>query len=488
MERIDPNEKESIEERALRIVKERIPLAEIIRYANDYQSVNCWLLSISGKTLTKLTFNGSTVRHYVGYLIKFCLLVDNDPDSIIRERHKRKIKNDPFAPKKYELLVLSLRDAYKSQNKRTAAREAVVALKSFFTKNDCPLVNIKSPPKCIKNEKFKFTIRDIRIILKYCDVRARAVALILFQSGIRPETLLLLTYGDVKNDLEKNVFPVKIYIPVEKVKGNFAPYTALLGKDACDALLEYLNYRRAKGEEITANSRLIAKKPKSNKSGSMKHGEPIRYGELSKMFVSLNPMLPSLGINKKLTLYAFRRSFQTIMERYMPVNWIDRLMGHVQYRGIQGAAYSIPTIEELADSYREAEPYISLTEIHRDEGDSQLKFMKNFARMMNVDLESLLKKQGTTSFEDMTDEQIFTIYGAFKDSLKQLAIPENQKNETLRVQSNVSSIEEVSSKSEGYKLAKNDEELILFSENGYEIIKELSDHRYLMMKKGANVN
>jgi len=481
----EPGPYDSIDKRLQCILNVRVSLDEILRYMHEYLSVNRWLLGVSGDSLTQLDVQGSTVRHYVGYLIKFCMLVGKSPDEIIEERFKIRKSSNTFIQTKYEVLAQSFSQGYKQQGKLTAAREAVVALKSFFTKNATPLL-IKSPRKCLKEEKFRLTIEEIKKILKYCDIRERAIFLILLQSGMRPETLLLLTYGDIKIDFESKTVPLKIYIPVTKVKGKYAPYMVLLGKDACEALQEYFNYRRCGTEKIEReiikdNSPLIAKISKP---------EHISYGELRKLCEKIGPLLPTLGINKKVKLYVFRRTFETIMEKHMPINWVDRLMGHIKYRGIQGEAYSTPTIEELVESYKEAEPYISVSEVGIDKKPIQLEVMTNLAKMLNINLEEIMRRKGATNLNEMSDEEICSLYDIFREALKTLLT-----HQPVKPQDNI----DIFKKSGGHTLnpikdsAANsgeyefeiipEEELIKSLENGFELLNELSDHRFLVRRK-----
>jgi hypothetical protein len=61
--------------------------------------------------------------------------------------------------------------------------------------------------------------------------------------------------------------------------------------------------------------------------------------------------------NKKLQpfkIHNIRKRGQTILEAcHMPLNWVDRLLGHVP-RGAQGQTYSLPPVEKLRAEYVKA--------------------------------------------------------------------------------------------------------------------------------------
>jgi hypothetical protein len=102
------------------------------------------------------------------------------------------------------------------------------------------------------------------------------------------------------------------------------------------------------------------------------------------------------------------------MEQHMPVNWVDRLMGHVRYRGIQGNAYSQPTIEELRDAYRKAEPHISVSEMKVGTSYIGTEVLSSLARIFGVDLNKVIQRRKITSLNDMADEDINQLYDEFR--------------------------------------------------------------------------
>jgi integrase len=392
--------------------------------------------------------------------------VGKTPDEIIRERFEDRRSNDVENLERYDQLVRFFSHGYKKQGKPVAAREAVVALKSFFSKNSIPLT-VKSPRKIVEKDRSRLLIDEVKALLRFCDVREKAFTLLMLQTGSRPLPLLSLTYEDIKADFESGNLPVRIHFPIFKVKGQYWPYTVLFGRDAYEALQDYLKLRELNGEKITDKSPLMRK---------AKTYEAETYPGLSRICNKLTRAAYMLGINKKITPHTFRRTFQTIMEQHMPVNWVDRLMGHVRYRGIQGDAYSQPTIEELIEAYKKAEPYISVSETKMDTSHVEIEVLNSLAKIFGVDLNKIVQREKIVSLDEMTEDNINLLYDEFRKLIafeKTIPVkPEKDSNENC----------DQVSVAYKFKIIGNKEDLISLLENGWKFEKELSKGRYLLKK------
>ncbi|MHA1629636.1 MAG: tyrosine-type recombinase/integrase [Candidatus Heimdallarchaeota archaeon] len=401
-------------EKLKEVLKMRISLNEIEKYIAKFASVRRWFEKIEINRPLPLDIESSTVRHYMSYLIKFCKWLGKSPDEIIEERLRDKKSQKIAVLERYEQFVRRFSLGYKQCGKPVAAREAVVALKSFFKHNFVPLL-IKSPRKIIEKERTRLTIEEIRAILNFCDVREKAFVLLMLQTGARPLQLLRLTYRDIKEDFESKNLPIRVKFSVFDVKGNYGPYTALLGKDAYEALADYFKIRRhgtekVEPEEITDQSPLMRK---------FSSHEAETYAGLYRMCKKLTRIAHMLGINKNITPYTFRRTFQTIMEQHMPVNWVDRLMGHVRFRGIQGEAYSQPTVEELAEAYKKAEPYISISNT-KEVNSKQIgaEVLNHIAKIYGINLNKIFQRKKSLSLYEMSEDDIIALYHEFRRLIK----------------------------------------------------------------------
>ncbi|MEM2506006.1 MAG: site-specific integrase [Nitrososphaeria archaeon] len=462
----------NLEKKLNKVLHMRVSLNKIAKFRNSFLSVKRWFEKLEENRVLPLDNNSSTVRHYLGYLIRFCRWVDKDPDTIIKERLEDKKSDNIEIIERYDRLVRLFSRGYKERGRPVAAREAVVALKSFFTKNSVPL-SVKSPRKIVEKERSRLTIEEIKKLLRFCNVREKFIVSILFQTGGRPKSILLLKYGDIKVDFEAGNLPVRATFSIFDVKGQYAPYTTFFGKDTYQFLMDYLKLRELEGEKITDQSPLIRK---------VNRDAPETYAGLYNFCKKLTRLAYMLKINKKITPGTFRRTFQTIMEQHMPINWVDRLMGHVKFRGIQGEAYSQPTMEELAEAYKKAEPYISVSETNypSNMGGEVLSVL---ARIFGVDLSKITREGKGLSLDLMTEEDINRLYDEFRRAIAFIQVPD-KKNDPPSVNPRkilYQGFKHVPAKYK-FKIANNDKELTGLLENGWELERELSGGKYLIKK------
>jgi integrase len=447
------------------VLRTKVSLNEIAKYRTQFLTVRRWFEKLEEDRPLPLDNNSNTVRHYLSYLMKFCKWIGKDPDEIIRERLDDRDSDDIETVERYDRLVRLFSRGYKKRQKPVAAREAVVALKSFFTKNSASL-SVKSPRKIVEKERNRLLINEIKELLRFCDAREKAFVLLELQTGARPLSLLSLKYGDIKADFESKNLPVRVHFRIFNVKGQYAPYTTFFGLDTYKALQDYLKLRELDGEKIDDQSPLMRK---------AKTHAPETYAGLSKMCAKLTRLAHMLKINKQITPGTFRRTFQTIMEQHLPVNWVDRLMGHVRFRGIQGDAYSQPTIEDLIEAYKKAEPHISVSETKVDTSHVGIEVLNSLAKIFGVDLNKIIQREKIVSLDEMTEDDINLLYDEFR---KLIAF---EKTVSVKPEKDSKNCDQVSVAYK-FKIIGNEEDLISLLENGWKFEKELSKGRYLLKK------
>lgn len=459
-------EERRLERKLDKVLKTKVSLHEIVKFRTSFPSVQRWFEKLEENSALPLSNDSSTVRHYLGYLIKFCRWLGKSPDEIIKERLNDKKSDDVDIIERYDRLVRLFSRGYKKRGKAVAGRESTVALKSFFAKNSVPL-SVKSPRKIVEKERSRLTIEEIKQLLRFCDIREKAIILLELQTGARPKSFLLMKYGDIKMDFESGKLPIKVSFSIFDVKGQYAPYTTFFGKDAYQALKDYLKLRELKGEKITDQSPLIRK---------VNTYAPETYAGLAKVCKKLTNLAQKLGINKKITPVTFRRTFQTIMEQHMPVNWVDRLMGHVRFRGIQGEAYSQPTMEELSEAYKRAEPYISVSDTNSSTNIGG-EVLNVLAKIFGVDLSKMTNDKKVLSLNEMTEEDINRLYDEFRRSIAFMTTgfaPVNSESTSSQ------DCNDVPAKCR-FRIVSDDEELLSLLEGGWKLERELSNQRYLLM-------
>jgi len=161
-----------------------------------------------------------------------------------------------------------------SLNKRESARHVRTCLMSFFKANGISL-ELQSVPRIPKKEGIILRKEQIYTMADYaCSLRNRAIILCMYQSGLGVTALRNLNYGHVKEQLEKNIVPIRIRITSRiSQKVSQAPFYTFFGDKACNSLKAYINERKRKTQkmrekeaevrELTTKSPLFASEGKN---------------------------------------------------------------------------------------------------------------------------------------------------------------------------------------------------------------------------------
>ena len=178
----------------------------------------------------------------------------------------------------------------------------------------------------------------------------------------REETLSLLKYRHVKEDLEKGVEPIHISIepkPGEHItKGDYNSYDAFVRAEAVHYLRQYLEARRAgqldsriAPETLTDESPLIRDQlwDKSKRSAEAKPIGPKQIFKLVHDLMLKTGLVRDGDDHHALRVHTFRKYFKTsLVAAGVPESHVDYMMGHVTdtYNQIQSLG-----IERLRESY-----------------------------------------------------------------------------------------------------------------------------------------
>lgn len=323
-----------------------------------FESVKTWMDELAN-------LRKSTRYVYAQHLRYFCEWVEKTPDELLQMRETDLKKERPTEKRRLERQVKKyLASLTERDMSRGFKKQAYAAARSFFARHYMPLQFFKSdaprgPPPTPRVARKD----EIRKMLMHADERARALILVLCQSGLRISDAARLKYRDIKEDFEVNRTPCLIQVVTQKTN---TPTVTFLGQDAVDALQAYFDLRKRgtrrlyyaprkgqqveKGlppEEITGDSPLFRTKNPKVKRLSVKQATDI---------IRVASLKAGLGF---VSAHAFRRWFQTTLEQaHIPANWVLRMMGH-SLPGVEGA-YSRPQIEQMRDAYKNAELYLSL--------------------------------------------------------------------------------------------------------------------------------
>jgi len=216
----------------------------------EYGSVVRWLRDLSYQQ----SGSESTKRHFLWVLKSFCDSVGKSPDEMVSE-----CRGSEEARREYADKI----KAFVMRNDRTKDTIATysTAMKSFFRHNgvEVPVGRVKS---WVTYEDRAITPEELRKLLKVADLRTKVAVAVLAQSGMRTETLAKLTYSHVREGLEKEEAPLRIYVASELAKDRAKSFDTFIGPEAIELLKSHIEARKRgtkyiEGEAVVDESPLI---------------------------------------------------------------------------------------------------------------------------------------------------------------------------------------------------------------------------------------
>ena len=199
------------------------------------------------------------------------------------------------------------------------------------------------------------TKQDIRKILENANIRDRVFFLMMVESGMRPQTLVQQTYGNIKQEYEAGRNPMKIDLPSLILKDNPQPRFTFIGEDGYRTLKEYLSNRG----KLKDNDPLFL----PNRPGSMvteKVGMTVFSNSFSRLATKLGLATKGEKEMKRkprpVRLYGLRKYFNNNMRTDR--SYIEFWMGHVDISHF----YISNDVEEHRKRYAEGYPALRIYE------------------------------------------------------------------------------------------------------------------------------
>jgi hypothetical protein len=368
-----------------------------------------------------------------------------------------------------------------SENKSPGYIEGVVkGVKSWLIHNDIELkrkirISNRGATPTIENERVPEK-EELKALLMYGDERTSAIICLVAQSGLRLEVLGNasgddgLTIGDFpelkvqEGQIEFTRIPMMVVVRPSLSKVNHKYFT-FLPKEGCDYLAAYLNRRIADGEEITPTTPVIATKTGFRK-GEETESQFMTTRNVSKII--RKTMRPRFTWRP----YVLRSYFDTQMllaESHGKVAHPYRVffMGH---KGDMEARYStnkgrLPEnlIEDMRNAFSVSAEYLETTpRPERDKKEMLLEMWRQQAKMYGIDpMKVKIEKERELGKELSLDEE----QELLTTQIKKLTMPQLNNN----------------SKPYQSKII-GEKELVLYVEDGWEIVRELSNGKFLVKK------
>lgn len=439
-----------------------------------YKTVKRWMTSVMTRTRSE-----GTRSQYIRRLNKFCDWTGKDPDELIREREKDlKSRSEKVRRRHEELLMQFFAELEAKGAARWTALSTFTAVRSFYKANYVPL-EVRTPEAWEKRADRVPTLEELKRMVDACESPLqRAVILVSAQSGQRAGLISALRFGMVKEGLEKKEVPLRVHVPAElenrsgqNVNKMRRTYDFLGGRDSIDALKAYLRGRSSAGDEISDNSFLFVSEKRHR--GSFVALDGMAINMLVKRAAIKAGLIPKPEEAKQgraespIHHHCMRKFYQTAMEAAgIAKPWYEYMMGHKL--GKLDRAYSKPTVEQLKEAYRRAEPYLSVSKVSMPEMDQMKKELlltmwRDQAKMFGIDPMKVRIEKG----KELTPEEEIE---AIQSEIKKFRVEPIRFKEEKDCEANES------------KLISEDE-LVRYLNDGWGIVRELKNGKLVVKRE-----
>ena len=419
-------------------------------WISRYPSIRKMALSIVGR---RRRGSPATVNGYIGGIKKFIkFLGDENPETVLTRIKAGEV--DPIETVNAEgsgFIDVMLR---KYANK--TVHTYVYGVKKWLEVNgveaDWKLVDM--PTTAVTSEKDRAPTVDeiIKLLNHSTQLKDRVVILILASSGLRIGTLLSLKWGDVDFD-----YPDVARITVRRAAGRkFSNRGARGGEsqlfvtwitpESKEVLLEYKRYREARGEIITSGSPLI--------ESDLNRGEHMTVSGYHHRWYRI---LRRAGLDQKshkfhvLHIQTLRKFFRS---RCVGVDssFREQWMGH--RGGYLDESYFRAEEPRHLMEYRKAVPYLSVYATEAEEEERRKRALLDFAR-----------------FQGWNDMRI----GQFQEILQRARTVDEAAEEFRILREEIIKTKEV-------KVVHDEDIMVSYIQQGWELMRELEGNRYLIRK------
>ncbi|MBE0428186.1 MAG: tyrosine-type recombinase/integrase [Nitrospirae bacterium] len=211
-----------------------------------------WFANIEAAEHTRRNFLQG-MRYYTNFIKK-------TPNELLEEA-ENEIKNGILMRKrKIRGYILTFREWLKGREYAPKTiHNHIVAVKSFYKSFDIDLPQLNSKKQfstlATEENSRRLEKEDIKEVLKYANVRNRAIILTLASSGLSQSDLLDLTVGNFKKGLDEKTMIITLQLRRIKTRYDFITF---LSPEATKAVLDYLEYRDRRPKNPRNQSYIIA--------------------------------------------------------------------------------------------------------------------------------------------------------------------------------------------------------------------------------------
>jgi len=297
--------------------------------------------------------------------------------------------------------IIKFRNSLEGKSDNTK-RTYISGIRSFYKSMDMELPSNKrySTTAILEENKFMGIERsEIKRVLKYANVRDKAITLLIASSGSAANELINLTKEDFLNGLERETGICTFYIRRKKTLGDYHTYCT---PETSAAIQEYLNTR-----EDDLPWLFVGYIKKSKETVQM---TPWSVGGIYRRLAVKTGNEGEFGFFNKIRAHNFRKFFKTSMTEAGAPRWaVEYMMGHKEELD---ARYSSPSGEKMRNTYYAT--YVNSLLIDTAEVIIQPQEDITALRELQVEMKLMREKE---SEKDHTISELMKISLELKDRL-----------------------------------------------------------------------
>src|SRR5881396_2103882 len=344
--------------------------------SEESEAVKDWMLSVGPNTRPG----------YMYYLRTFCQFVGLTPDQLVQEG----VTDRRAIHRKLKEWYAKLKSARLASKTRL---RAYTSIRSFLNWNDIPLGRTPYPFRAAAQYETQriLTANELSMMITVARMtRDKAIISFLAQSGQRSGILRAMRYGQVREQLEKQLDPILIRIPGdfldadgENVNKIREKYEFAIGKECAMFLRIMMQERVAAGEKIAddswlfrsyaeslvRNGKYVPRKVKQDLAGPPMSPPAFRFRVvLAAARAGIQKTHPGTPIRGKNVLrceihpHMFRRfwKFQMRKAGVTDVALLEHMMGQKDRWLLHGGTYDVFDPDYIKREYARAEPHLTV--------------------------------------------------------------------------------------------------------------------------------
>jgi integrase len=347
------------------------------------QAYELWLNQICGSSNSERRYKEDIAR-FEGWALSSHNLVVSDIPKMWRaaKYSDRQSEKDRFVDDLKDTMSAYFVFLKKCNYTPLSINRAMAAVMSFLHYYDIPIKPIRIRHPFVVFHNRDITKDEIRAILKNSGVRNRAAYLMLYETGMRPSTLVNLRWKHIKEDFLARKVPMKVKLSSDILKCGVSERFVFVGHDGFDALCLYLKRRGLPkdNEELV----FVTEKP---------FGASIAENSLSQAFNLVVQRLklaePRPGINKsrpkELRLYNLRKAFSKFMAVNIDRTLVEYWLGHTS----TATHYVSEDVEYHREQYAKGYPSIRL-EVSQDSIMEELERKNEEIKVLNKKIDYIM--------------------------------------------------------------------------------------------------